>query len=267
MNGAVRKADASGDVTHEVVFCGTTSGTKYLPKTICKTNKRNSAAPRRPSRHRALYFPDHALHLRYPQVPWLITRQPRSAAYGKHLFHEVSQYLYLTANSSSNPPKYRCPRCPAVRTCSLPCYKRHQQRATCTGRRNETTYVKKSQLATPAAIDHDYNFLAKIERSFRSAEEQSDENRTSKRRRLASNPAFNGYLLENHITVHTAPLGLQRAKTNQSRFLPKSKRVAWTVEWVGEAAVTCTTEVYDNDTVWTAYTTMAARFFNGKRKG
>ncbi|KAF2149118.1 hypothetical protein K461DRAFT_57636 [Myriangium duriaei CBS 260.36] len=159
----------------------------------------------------------------------------------------------------TSPPKYRCPRCPTVRTCSLPCYKRHQQRATCTGQRNESTFVKKSQLSTAAGLDHDYNFLTKIERAFRTADADADADRPAKRRKVASHPAFVSYLAENRITVQHAPPGLHRAKTNQSRFLPRSKKVAWTVEWIDDARVKRTTEVLDDTRLSDAYASMAGR--------
>lgn len=43
---------------------------------------------------------------------------------------------------------------------------------------------------------------------------------------------FSQYLFQNKITFHRAPVGLSRQKTNMSRFLPKSKKYMWTVEWL-----------------------------------
>lgn len=137
----------------------------------------------------------------------------------------------------------------------MPCYKRHQQRATCTGQRNETTYLKKSQVATPEGIDHDFNFLTKIERSFRTAEDKiGTKEPSSKRRKLSSNPHFNQYLSENRIILLRAPTGFNRAKSNQSRYLPRSKKVAWTVEWVDDEDQKTITEVLEDNTMNMAHT-------------
>ncbi|GAM90067.1 hypothetical protein ANO11243_081070 [Dothideomycetidae sp. 11243] len=151
----------------------------------------------------------------------------------------------------SNPPKYRCPRCLSIRTCSLPCYKRHQQRATCTGTRDATTYVKKAQLSTAAGLDHDYNFLAGIERACRTAP-TPDGDRPAKRRKTAT-AAFDQYLSDNRIVLRRAPPGIHRSTTNKSRFLPKSKKIAWTVEWIDEHDARRETEVLADTPLSTAY--------------
>lgn len=136
----------------------------------------------------------------------------------------------LCAICYTNPPKYRCPRCPGpVRTCSLPCYKRHQQRASCNGQRDPTAYVKKSDLVTPAGIDHDYNFLTGIERVLDKTEkDEGGKGRNSKGR----HGKLYDYLRENRIVVDKAPTGMSRQKTNNTRWLPNSKRIVWTVEWI-----------------------------------
>ncbi|EAT85773.2 hypothetical protein SNOG_07122 [Parastagonospora nodorum SN15] len=43
--------------------------------------------------------------------------------------------------------------------------------AQCSGQRDPTKFVKKSQLVTPAGIDHDFNFLTGIERDIEKAEQ------------------------------------------------------------------------------------------------
>ncbi|MBR8638204.1 zinc finger HIT domain-containing protein, partial [Campylobacter coli] len=52
-------------------------------------------------------------------------------------------------------PKYKFPRCD-LRTCSLPCIKRHKARSDCSGVRDATAYVPRKKLATAAGVDHDY---------------------------------------------------------------------------------------------------------------
>ena len=52
--------------------------------------------------------------------------------------------------------------------------------------------------------------------------------------------------------VHKAPIGMARQKANQTRFIAKSKRIVWSVEWVvgGEKKVT---EVDESRTLEEAY--------------
>jgi len=73
-------------------------------------------------------------------------------------------------------PKYKCPRC-ATRTCSLQCISKHKKWASCSGERDPTVYIPPSKLKTDAGIDHDYNFLTKIERSIETAEKMMREER------------------------------------------------------------------------------------------
>ncbi|KAK4204720.1 hypothetical protein QBC40DRAFT_272271 [Triangularia verruculosa] len=67
-------------------------------------------------------------------------------------------------------PKYTCPRC-KVRTCSLPCSKKHKTRADCDGVRNPREFMPLHELRTPRGLDHDYNFLSSIERDCMRAEQ------------------------------------------------------------------------------------------------
>ncbi|OLN92221.1 putative box C/D snoRNA protein [Colletotrichum chlorophyti] len=73
-------------------------------------------------------------------------------------------------------PKYKCPRC-AIRTCSLGCTKRHKAWSSCSGIRDATAYVPPSKLKTAAGVDHDFNFLAGIERAVQRSEKEIVEER------------------------------------------------------------------------------------------
>ncbi|KAL1599751.1 Box C/D snoRNA accumulation [Paraconiothyrium brasiliense] len=132
--------------------------------------------------------------------------------------------------------KYRCPGCSA-RTCSLPCYKRHQQWAQCDGKRDPTKFVKKSQLATPAGIDHDYNFLTGIERGLEKAEKQLEDkglgSHPDPRRDAKGRQPTDQYFAGAGVTVIRAPKGLSRQKENKTHK-NKQKNIVWTVEWIYE---------------------------------
>ena len=151
------------------------------------------------------------------------------------LFHRS-----LTQISHSQKPKYRCPRC-KTQTCSLACYQRHQQRASCSGKRYPAAYVKKSQWATPTGIDHDYNYLKGVERTIDGASTNARqrgiglETRSSKGVARAWNPesALSKYLRRNNITVEHAPIGMSRQRSNQTRTT-KSGSIMWTVEFINQ---------------------------------
>ncbi|KAF2274538.1 uncharacterized protein EI97DRAFT_402100 [Westerdykella ornata] len=137
--------------------------------------------------------------------------------------------------------KYRCPGCSA-RTCSLPCYKRHQQWAQCSGKRDPTAFVKKSQLATPAGIDHDFNFLTGIERKLERVEQEVSQRGIdgtvegeatgnvyfSKSKKAGLHPKD---LERAGVTLIQAPKGLSRQRENTSHR-NKRKNIIWTVEWI-----------------------------------
>ncbi|KAK0314956.1 Box C/D snoRNA accumulation [Friedmanniomyces endolithicus] len=138
-------------------------------------------------------------------------------------------------------PKYKCPRC-KIPTCSLPCYKKHQQRASCSGKRDPAAYLRKSQLATPAGLDQDFNYLKGIEHQIDQANETllkpSEEGVHQSFRTVATgwrpDSRLQRYLTEHCITLEHAPRGLQRQRDNTTRST-KSNRVLWTVEWSMES--------------------------------
>ncbi|EME41082.1 hypothetical protein DOTSEDRAFT_74573 [Dothistroma septosporum NZE10] len=138
-------------------------------------------------------------------------------------------------------PKYRCPRC-KTKTCSLPCYKKHQQRASCNGKRDPAEYLKKRELATPAGIDRDYNYLKSIERDIDHASKDTRERgvnaRLSKhaRRNLEDTSNFQKYLIEHNINVQSAPRGMSRQKSNHSHTTNRNN-VLWTLEWIDVAGI------------------------------
>ncbi|KAF2030132.1 hypothetical protein EK21DRAFT_112241 [Setomelanomma holmii] len=155
---------------------------------------------------------------------------------------EQTRLSDLCSICNTNVSKYRCPGC-AARTCSLPCYKRHQQWAQCSGKRDPTKFVKKSQLVTPAGIDHDYNFITGIERDIDKAEQglkASGEGHTTSL--PWSHQSQKGQTNYQHleaagVKVIRAPKGLSRQKENKSHRSNKKKpgggySILWTVEWL-----------------------------------
>ncbi|KAF1930748.1 uncharacterized protein M421DRAFT_99360 [Didymella exigua CBS 183.55] len=133
--------------------------------------------------------------------------------------------------------KYKCPGCSA-RTCSLPCVKRHKQWAQCSGRRDPTKFMKKSELATPAGIDHDYNFLSGIERDLEKSDKTVSERGLdvglSSRLRGDQSQKMDYQFSNAGVKVIRAPKGMSRAKENKThRSKSGNRNIIWTVEWIG----------------------------------
>ncbi|KAI8936576.1 hypothetical protein NX059_006976 [Plenodomus lindquistii] len=143
-----------------------------------------------------------------------------------------------------NKSKYCCPGC-AARTCSLPCYKRHQQWAQCSGKRDPTKFVKKSQLVTPAGIDHDFNFLSGIERDLEKAERavSATTDDPSESSAKLHHGKINYHRLEAAgVRVIRAPQGLSRQRENKSHISKNKRNIVWTVEWFDESRKRVLTE-------------------------
>ncbi|KAF2120693.1 hypothetical protein BDV96DRAFT_272286 [Lophiotrema nucula] len=151
--------------------------------------------------------------------------------------------------------KYRCPGCSA-RTCSLPCYKRHQTWAQCTGKRDPAKFVKRSQLATPAGIDHDFNFLTSIERGVEKAERYVDEKELDGTPEVRRGPRKLEVLRKQYadagVEVVHAPKGLSRHRENKTRRSNKGNFI-WTVEWIHQDRSRLLSEVKSDTPVTEAY--------------
>jgi len=80
-------------------------------------------------------------------------------------------------------------------------------------------------LVTPAGVDHDYNFIAGVERAFDGAERQLEEsglqagNLTVKAQKREN--ALRSAISRNEIIVEKAPLGMTRQKRNRTHWLPR----------------------------------------------
>ena len=141
----------------------------------------------------------------------------------------------------------------------------------CSGKRDPTAYVKKTQLVTPSGVDHDFNFISGIERSRDRAGEhlqgQSIQNAQSRSARL-NQPSFRNRLQLARVNIEYAPLGMTRQKLNKTRLTQvchlrthghgdanrmKSKRINWTVEWLHEDNTSSIGSIFDDEQVHKAY--------------
>jgi len=144
-----------------------------------------------------------------------------------------------------------------VHTCSLTCSKRHKLWASCNGIRDPTVFKPISQVATPAGIDHDYNFLHSIETGVQRSEKRLIEDlgiiskdELSRARTGQNEP---GWTRKNKVKtelpgdvcivreleqmqtrVLTAPKGMRRNKENTTSWQRKYRTINWQVEWIRE---------------------------------
>ena len=133
--------------------------------------------------------------------------------------HHFSRHN-INLDSHLQAPKYRCPRC-STRTCSLPCSTRHKTRAECSGTRDPTVFIKKSQLETPSGFDHDYNFLSGLMGKVSRGDEHL-ENRDIEGQEGDPAPRRNGKFWDSvreiGLAISQAPVGMSRQRANRSRW-------------------------------------------------
>ncbi|PFH56851.1 hypothetical protein XA68_15858 [Ophiocordyceps unilateralis] len=163
-------------------------------------------------------------------------------------------------------PKYKCPRC-RQRTCSVACVKKHKAWSACNGERDETAYVPASKLRTVSGLNHDYNYLHKMDLSMERAErllvtekglisQQELRPRTVKQVRwkagrdgrkikvvtiktvrepvvrTKSERLLAGKMRRLNIDLVRAPKGMTRQKENHTSVNRRSGAVNWQVEWL-----------------------------------
>jgi len=87
--------------------------------------------------------------------------------------------------------------------------------------------VKRSQLATPAGIDHDFNFLSGIERAFETADRDAvgrgigvEGEGTARRRHNGPTKGSNLQrgLAASGAIIRKAPVGMSRQKANKTQY-------------------------------------------------
>ncbi|KAH7321233.1 hypothetical protein B0I35DRAFT_477737 [Stachybotrys elegans] len=149
---------------------------------------------------------------------------------------------------------------------SVPLLVKHKAWSECNGKRDQTAFVTRSKLRTPAGIDHDYNFLHGIELSMERAERviigdrglvEEDElrpltvrevkwrqGRDGKRRKVIVTRVLReakGRVLErnlasrlkaHNIQLVCMPMGMSRQRENTTTLNRRTGRINWQVEWL-----------------------------------
>ncbi|KAL8679395.1 MAG: hypothetical protein Q9186_004330 [Xanthomendoza sp. 1 TL-2023] len=145
---------------------------------------------------------------------------------------------------------------------------RHKQWASCNGIRDPTTYLKRSELATPKGIDHDYNYLTSIERQLDNAERDADSRgillyNDNEKKNTLHHPAKGEVPLGNaikqcRVVIERAPKGMSRQKQNETHWDRRAKRIIWTVEWVHKNGSREVGKCPDTEPLHSAYTNLVA---------
>ncbi|KAI5952348.1 BCD1 [Candida jiufengensis] len=158
----------------------------------------------------------------------------------------------------TNQYKYTCPAC-ETKSCSLNCYKQHQTQSSCTGKVDNTKFIKQEELSQNSVhLNRDYNFLLQVDRKIHLSKEdlktnakhifkrsrndlqpnrkrfkKSTEDSTDQRK-IAVDKTFNDpqtKIIRENTMVIQLPTGMQRASSNKTGYDKKSNTFVWTIEW------------------------------------
>jgi hypothetical protein len=126
--------------------------------------------------------------------------------------------------------------------------------------------LKRNQLCTPEAIDQDFNFITGVERRIERAGLDAG-GRGIELYTRGTRDGNGGYQYSKGdaalvratdrvgLIVDRAPKGMSRNKVNQTRWLQRSKQIAWSVEWRTSEGSEIQHDCLETHTVVDLYTT------------
>lgn len=161
-----------------------------------------------------------------------------------------------------NQAKYTCPAC-GIKTCSLVCYKEHQEERECSGKVDSNRYLNRDELAAdPVHLNRDYNFLTLVDRLIqvgkeditksaknvfkrtrsqhhntnnkrqrRNEEEDNKDKRIAAVQKVFLNNPSSIVKRENTLVVQL-PMGMSRSNSNKTGYDKKLNAFVWTIEWI-----------------------------------
>jgi HIT zinc finger len=125
------------------------------------------------------------------------------------------------------PSKYCCPRCD-IKTCSLSCVKQHKEATGCSGKRDRTAFVGRGELDERSLMS-DYKFLEQV----KLAEDVAKRAKPPAPR--AELPHFLQSLVHQArrrgVQLHLLSPGMERRRSNTTRYDNKSQSISWRIEW------------------------------------
>lgn len=157
-----------------------------------------------------------------------------------------------------NEQKYTCPKC-GIKTCSLPCVKKHKIQTECSGELEHTRFITRDRLNQDKTFtNRDYNFLINTGRKielgkldvkrkanavFKRKDKRGESNKRPKTahsiedsrihqiEKAYPHSAFSVSQRNNTLIV-SLPSGMSRSSMNKSGYNKKANMYIWTVEWV-----------------------------------
>jgi hypothetical protein len=128
--------------------------------------------------------------------------------------------------------KYCCPRC-SRRSCSLACVKAHKDASGCSGKRDRTSFLGRGQLDERSLMS-DYRFLEEVKIAGDAAKRAKP---PAPRQEL---PPFLQSLVyqarRRGVQLHILAPGMERRKSNTTRYDNRAGVLNWRVEWQFPAA-------------------------------
>ncbi|KAH7618989.1 putative Box C/D snoRNA protein 1 [Nannochloris sp. 'desiccata'] len=138
---------------------------------------------------------------------------------------EKSASLCVVCNEKLS--KYCCPRCDQ-KTCSLDCVKQHKETTGCSGKRDRTAFVGRGDLDERSLMS-DYKFLEQV----KLAEDVAKRAKPPAPR--AELPHFLQSLVHQArrrgVQLHLLSPGMERRRSNTTRYDNKAQIVSWRIEW------------------------------------
>ncbi|EFN53290.1 hypothetical protein CHLNCDRAFT_11283, partial [Chlorella variabilis] len=128
--------------------------------------------------------------------------------------------------------KYCCPRC-QHRTCSLECVQAHKDASGCTGKRDRTAFVGRGEFDERTFLS-DYRFLEEVQLADDVAK------RSKPPAPKLDMPQFLQTLVyqarRRGVQLHILSPGMEKRRTNTTRYDGRSQTLGWHVEWRFPAA-------------------------------
>lgn len=123
--------------------------------------------------------------------------------------------------------KYTCPGC-SMKTCSLDCVMEHKKTTGCSGQRNKTSFVARTEFDNIHLLN-DYRLLEEVARIADNAKRDTKAKKPWVQKRIT--------ILQKHsqkagVSWYAMEKGMKRAKENRTRYIFKEESIQWTIKLV-----------------------------------
>lgn len=126
--------------------------------------------------------------------------------------------------------KYKCPKC-LKSTCSIHCVKLHKINFNCDGKQDKNVFLKRNEININTLFS-DSAFLQDIKQHTLTQSTDFQQIQKNNQSQANNSKVIVKHAASNNTVVKVMPLGLSRAKLNQSKYIKKRKEISWTIEWI-----------------------------------